>query len=60
MKTVALVIILAGFLVSLLSLGLASSTGARLVMVLAGIAVSLTGLIGVLNPVFIKEAIWKK
>ncbi|MGA2327021.1 MAG: hypothetical protein ABSH05_12125 [Bryobacteraceae bacterium] len=57
---VGLLIALFGFLISVLSLGLASDTGARLAIVLLGIAVSLTGLIGVLNRHYVKNAIWKK
>jgi len=57
---VGLLIALFGFLISVLSLGLASDTGARLAIVLLGIAVSLAGLIGVLNRHYVKNAIWKK
>lgn len=60
MVYVGLLITLAGFALSLMSLSLASSTGARMGMVLAGIAVSLFGIIGVINPAYIKNAIWKR
>lgn len=60
MTIVGLLITLAGFLLSLLSLTLASSTGARMGLVLAGIAVSLAGIIGVINPAYLKNAIWKR
>ena len=49
-----------GFVICVLSLGLASSNGARLAFVLVGIAVSLTGIIGVLNRAYVKAAIWRK
>ena len=55
-----LLLALCGFVLSVASLGLTSSNGARLGMVLAGIAVSLFGIIGVLNPAYVKTAIWKK
>jgi hypothetical protein len=55
-----LVIVLAGFLLSVLSLGFASGVGARMAMVLAGIAVSLFGIVGMINPAYLKTAIWKK
>lgn len=55
-----LLITLLGFVVSFLSLGLASSNGARLAIVLVGIAMSLVGLIGVLNKHYMKNAIWRK
>ena len=60
MLLVGLSITLLGFVLSLLSLGLVSSNGARLVMVLAGIAVSLTGIIGVVNRAYVRNAIWRK
>ena len=60
MTIVGLLITLAGFLLSLLSLSLASSTGARMGLVLAGIATSLAGIIGVINPAYLKNAIWKR
>jgi hypothetical protein len=43
-----------------LSLTVASSVGGRLVLVLLGLAVSLFGIMGVLNKHYIKNAIWKK
>ena len=49
-----------GFLVAASSVGIMSSTGGRLIVVLIGIAISLTGIIGVLNPAYLKNAIWKK
>jgi hypothetical protein len=60
MVLIGLLVTLAGFLVSALSVGIASSAGARLVIVLAGIAISLFGIIGLINPAYLKEAIWKK
>ena len=55
-----LIIVLAGFVVSVLSLGFATDVAARMGIVLAGIAISLFGIIGVLNPAYLKNAIWKK
>ncbi len=37
-----------------------SSVNGRMVMVLVGIAVSLVGIIGVLNRAFLSKAIWRK
>jgi hypothetical protein len=51
---------LAGFLIAFLSLGLASSAGARLTIVLVGIAVSLIGMFGILNRAYLRKAIWRK
>ncbi|MEP7307089.1 MAG: hypothetical protein ABJA98_16375 [Acidobacteriota bacterium] len=60
MALVGLVITFAGFVVAAASVGVTASTGGRLGMVLVGIAVSLAGILGVLNPAYMKDAIWKK
>jgi hypothetical protein len=60
MALVGLVITLLGFLISLMSLGMTSSVGGRLVMVLIGLAVSLVGIIGVINRAFLKNALWRR
>ncbi len=51
---------LLGFAISVLSLGIASGAGARLAMTLIGLAVSLTGILGVINRAYMKNAIWRK
>jgi hypothetical protein len=60
MVVVGLLIMLAGFLLSLLSLTVASTVGARMALVLTGIAITLFGLIGVLNRAYLKNALWKR
>lgn len=60
MLAIGVVITFLGFLISILSLGLTSSVTARLIIVLAGLAVSLVGIIGVLNPYYVKNAIWRR
>jgi hypothetical protein len=60
MIALGLLITLAGFLITLLSLGMASATGVRMAMTLLGIAVSLFGIIGVLNPAYLKTAPWRR
>lgn len=60
MAIAGLVITLLGFLISVFSLTATSSTSGRLVVVLIGLAVSLVGIIGVLNPAYMKNAIWRK
>jgi hypothetical protein len=62
MALTGLAITLAGFVVSAASVGIAAGTGARLVIVLVGIIVSLFGIIGLINPAysFDKNAIWKR
>lgn len=60
MILVGILLTLLGFLISVLSLGVTSSVGGRLAMVLLGLAVSLFGIMGVLNKAYLKNAIWKK
>ena len=60
MALVGLVITLAGFGVAVGSLGMMSGTSGRLGMVIVGIIISLVGIIGVINPAYQKNAIWKK
>ena len=60
MALVGIVITLAGFAVAVASLGMMSSTSGRLLMVVVGIIVSLVGIMGVINPAYQKNAIWKK
>lgn len=56
---VGLLVIMLGFVISVLSLALHSG-GAQLAVVLLGLAVSLYGIMGVLNRAYLKNAIWKK
>ena len=60
MAFVGVVITLAGWVLAAASVGITSSTTARLGMVLVGIVVSLVGILGVINPAYQKNAIWKK
>ena len=60
MAVAGLVITLLGFVVAVASLGLTDSNSVRLVIVLVGIAISLGGILGVLNPAYQKNAVWKK
>ena len=55
-----IVITFLGWLIAVASLGMMSSVGGRMVMVLVGIAVSLVGIIGVVNRAFLSKAIWRK
>jgi hypothetical protein len=57
---IGIIVTLLGFIISLLSLTLASSVTGRLTLVLLGIAISLFGVLGLLNRAFMKKAIWKK
>jgi hypothetical protein len=55
-----LLVTLLGFVLSVLSLGITSSVGARLGIVIFGLAVSLFGIIGIISPAYAKKAIWRK
>ena len=57
---VGIVITFLGFLIAMSSVGITASTGGRLILVLVGIALSLVGIMGVLNRAYLKNAIWKK
>jgi len=60
MILLGLLITLLGFVISFMSLGMTTSVNARMVMVLIGIAVSFTGIFGVINRAYLKNAIWRK
>ena len=60
MTLAGVVITLLGLLISLFSLSMSSSVTGRLVIVLIGLVVSLTGIIGVINRAYMKNAIWRK
>ena len=60
MVLLGIVLTLLGFVLSLLSLELTSSVNLRLILVLAGIGLSLTGIIGVINRAYLKNAIWRR
>ncbi|HZT39281.1 MAG TPA: hypothetical protein VFA28_15420 [Bryobacteraceae bacterium] len=60
MVLAGLAVTLFGFLIAILSLGVTSSVSGRLVMVLMGLAVSLAGIIGIINRSCLKNAIWRR
>jgi len=60
MAVAGLVVTLAGFLLSVVSVGVTSATSIRLIIVLVGIAVSLGGILGMINPAYQKNALWKR
>jgi hypothetical protein len=59
MKVVGILLALIGWLIPLMALPLTQSLTARYIFALVGIAVSLVGILGVLNRAHIKHAIWK-
>ena len=60
MTFVGLAVTLLGFVIAFGSLGITASTAGRLGIVLAGIVVSLIGIMGVLTPAYQKTWIWKR
>jgi hypothetical protein len=60
MVFLGIVMTLAGWLISVSSLTLAAGNSGRLVIVVAGILVSMVGILGVLNQAYLKNAIWKR
>ena len=60
MVFLGIIVTVAGWLISVSSLTLAGGNRARLVIVVAGIVVSLIGSLGVLNQAYMKNAIWKR
>ena len=60
MIAAGIVITLLGFLIAVGSVGITTSVGGRMIVVLIGLAVSLGGIIGVLNRAFLAKAIWRK
>lgn len=59
MKIVGLLLVLAGWLIPVGALTVTQSNSVRLILTLIGIAVSLTGILGVLNKAHLKNALWK-
>jgi hypothetical protein len=60
MAFVGVVVTLVGFLLAAGSVGLTAANSARLVIVLVGIAISLGGIFGILNPAYQKDVVWKR
>ena len=59
MQIVGILLALIGWLVPVVGLTITQSLGARFVLVVLGIGISLTGILGVLNKTHLKKAIWK-
>jgi hypothetical protein len=60
MLLMGIVLTFLGFIVALFSLGVTASVGGRMAMVLAGMAMSLFGILGLINGAYLKNAIWRK
>jgi hypothetical protein len=59
MKLIGLVMVLAGWLLPVVTLVLAQSTAARMTVSLVGLAISLIGILVVMNKAHLNQAIWK-
>ena len=59
MQIVGTVLVLLGWLIPVLGLTFTQSLTVRFVLVLLGMGISLTGILGVLNKFHLKKAIWK-
>jgi hypothetical protein len=60
MAIAGILVTLLGFVVAVASLGITSSAGGRLGIVIVGLIISIAGILGILNPAYQKNAVWKK
>jgi len=60
MALVGIIVTFLGFVLAAASVGITASNTGRLGMVVVGIVVSLVGILGVINPAYQKDALWKK
>lgn len=60
MGIAGLIVTFLGFIIAVASVGMSSSVGGRMAIVLIGLVVSLVGIIGLINPAFQKKAAWRK
>jgi hypothetical protein len=60
MKLLGIVLVFAGGLIPAAGLTLTGSTGARLLLAILGIVIAAAGVLGVLNPVHQKSAVWRR
>jgi hypothetical protein len=60
MVFLGIVVTVVGWLIAVSSLALSGGPGGRLGIVMAGIVVSLIGILGVLNQAYMKNAVWKR
>ena len=60
MKLVGILLALAGWLIPVVALTITQSLMARFILAVFGIAISLVGILVVLNQAHLKHAIWKK
>ena len=59
MRLVGLLLAVVGWFIPVVGLTITQSLGARFVLVVLGIGISLFGILGMLNKAHLKNAIWK-
>ncbi len=60
MRIVGVAVVVGGWLITMGGLVTTSSVNSRMIFALAGIGVSIFGILGVLNSYYLARAIWKK
>ena len=60
MRILGIAVILAGWLLAVGGLFITASNGGRALFAVVGIAVTISGILGVLNPFYQTRAVWKK
>ena len=59
MQIVGILLTLVGWLIQVVGLTITQSLSARFILAVAGIGISLVGILGILNKAHLKNAIWK-
>jgi hypothetical protein len=60
MAIAGVIVTFLGFVIAFFSLSVTSGVSGRMIMVLVGIAVSLFGIMGLINPAYQRNANWRK
>lgn len=60
MKLAGVLVTLCGWLLPVVGLTWTSSLTVRFILALVGIGLCLVGILGLLNPAYVKDAVWKK
>jgi hypothetical protein len=60
MKVVGLLLAFGGWLLPVFGLALTGSTAFRLVLCLVGVTLCVVGILGFLNPAYVRSAVWKR
>jgi hypothetical protein len=59
MKFIGLLMALTGWVIPVLALTVTQSVATRFILAVVGLALSLTGILGLLNKAHLKNALWK-